>query len=202
MRLFTFRNVFYKTKKILEKDLTIIWNSFNKDLFRFILSRVKDSDAAKDILQDSFIKIQTNISTLRDEKSLKFWIYRITNNSIMDYFRKKNYDVNEFKDNYDLPDTPGKYELNDKTSELAECILPFIDKLPEKYKEALTLTEFKNYSQLQLAEHLGISYSGAKSRVQRAKIKLRELFENCCNISHDKYGNIIEYKSRKCKKSC
>lgn len=186
----------------MQRDLTIIWNSFNKDLYRLILSRVKDSDAAKDILQDSFIKIQTKLSTLKKEKSLKFWIYRITYNSIIDYFRKKNYDVNEFKDNYDLPDTPGKYELNDKTSELAECILPFIDKLPEKYKEALTLTEFKNYSQLQLAEHLGISYSGAKSRVQRAKIKLRELFENCCNISHDKYGNIIEYKSRKCKKSC
>lgn len=186
----------------MERDLTIIWNSFNKDLYRFILSRVKDSDAAKDILQDSFIKIQKNISSLKKEKSLKFWIYRITYNSIIDYFRKKNYDLNEFNDNYELPDSPEKHDLNDKTSELAECVIPFINKLPAIYKEALTLTELKNYSQLELAEHLGISYSGAKSRVQRAKVKLKELFEDCCNISYDKYGNIMDFKSRNCKKSC
>ncbi len=186
----------------MQRDLTEIWNSFNKDLYRFILSRVKDSDAAKDILQDSFIKIQLGISSLKEEKSLKFWIYRITYNSIIDYFRKKNFDVNEFNDNYDVESSKDKYDLNDKTSELAECILPFINKLPEIYKEALSLTEFQNYSQTELAEKLGISYSGAKSRVQRAKVKLRELFEDCCNISYDKYGNIIDYKSRKCKKSC
>lgn len=186
----------------MERDLTIIWNSFNKDLYRFILSRVKDSDAAKDILQDSFIKIQKNISSLKEEKSLKFWINRITYNSIVDYFRKKNYDLNEFNDNYDLADSPEKHDLNDKTSELAECVIPFINKLPDIYKEALTFTELKNYSQLELAEHLGISYSGAKSRVQRAKIKLKELFEDCCNISYDKYGNIMDYKPRHCKKSC
>ena len=186
----------------MEKDLTNIWKTFNKELYGFIVSRVKDRDAAKDILQESFIKIQKNISTLRDEKSLKFWIYRITYNSIIDYFRSKNYDVNELNENYDITEKQDKAEINDRTSELAECILPFINKLPDKYKEALTLTEFKNYSQLELAEHLGISYSGAKSRVQRAKVKLKEIFENCCYISYDSYGNIIDYKSKRCKKSC
>ena len=92
--------------------------------------------------------------------------------------------------------------VNEETSKLAECIVPFVNKLPPKYKEALTLTEFENYSQNELAEHLGISYSGAKSRVQRAKVKLKKLFEDCCNISYDKYGNIIEYHSRNPKKSC
>lgn len=122
----------------------------------------------------------------------------------MDHFRKLNYDRNELNDIYDENEnTEINYkDIPDKNSELAECIIPFINKLPDKYKEALTLTEFKNYSQIELAEHLGISYSGAKSRVQRAKLKLKEIFEECCNISYDKYGNIIDYKSRHCKKSC
>lgn len=184
------------------KDLSVIWNTFNKDLYRYILSRVKDKDVSKDILQDTFIKIQKNISTLKDEKSLKFWIYKITYNSIIDYFRTLKNDRNDLKEIYDENENADKTGLEDKTSELAECIVPFINKLPGKYKEALTLTEFKNYSQLELAEHLGISYSGAKSRVQRAKLKLKEIFEECCNISSDKYGNIIDYKSRHCKKSC
>lgn len=186
----------------MAQDLSVIWNTFNKDLYRYILSRVKDKDVSKDILQDTFIKIQKNISTLKDEKSLKFWIYKITYNSIIDYFRTLNHDRNDLKEIYDENGNTDKTEKEDKTSELAECIVPFINKLPDKYKEALTLTEFKNYSQLELAEHLGISYSGAKSRVQRAKLKLKEIFEECCNISYDKYGNIIDYKSRNCKKSC
>lgn len=184
------------------KDLSVIWNTFSKDLYRFILSRVKDSDAAKDILQDTFLKIQKNIASLKDEKSLKFWIYRITFNSIMDYFRQLRYDRSEVNENYENIKEQDKGDNNDRTSELAECIIPFINKLPDIYKEALTLTEFKNYSQLELAKHLGISYSGAKSRVQRAKIKLKEIFEECCNISYDKYGNIMDYKSKHCKKSC
>lgn len=186
----------------MEKDLSNIWNTFNTDLYKFILSRVKDADASKDILHDTFIKIQKNIKQLKDEKSLRFWIYRITYNSIIDYFRARNYDVKDFNNDNYYNSKFDKEDEDTKTSQLAACIVPFINKLPDIYKEALTLTEFKNYSQLDLAEHLGISYSGAKSRVQRAKIKLKEIFEQCCTISTDSYGNILEYKSKHCKKSC
>ncbi|MDQ3020612.1 MAG: RNA polymerase sigma factor SigZ [Bacteroidota bacterium] len=186
----------------MEKSLVNIWNLFNKDLYKFIFSRVKDSDAAKDILQDTFIKIQTNISSLNEEKSLKFWIYKITYHSIIDYFRKSKYDKEDLNDDFDYEDKLEKNDNEDKTSELSECIVPFINKLPGIYKEALTLTEFKHYSQLELAEYLGISYSGAKSRVQRAKVKLKEIFQECCTISYDSYGNILDYKSKHCKKPC
>ena len=186
----------------MEKDLTAIWNNFNKDLYRYICSRVKDKDAAKDILQDSFIKIQKNIFTLKDEKSLKFWIYRITYNSIIDHFRRKKYNTNEFNENIYSEDQADKKDAGDRTSELAECIIPFINKLPEIYKEALVKTELQNYSQLELAGYLGISYSGAKSRVQRAKVKLRQLFEECCNITSDSYGNILDFKPKHCRRSC
>lgn len=183
------------------KNLESIWKKFNRELYNFILSKVKDRDAAKDILQETFIKIQKNIHSLKDDKSLKYWIYRITYNSIIDYFRGKN-NLNEYDKNCENTQQPEPEELNENHSKLSECVVPFINKLPPIYKEALTLTEFDNYSQLELAQHLGISYSGAKSRVQRAKVKLKELFEDCCNISYDNYGNIIEYHSRSSGKNC
>ncbi|MCB0726846.1 MAG: RNA polymerase sigma factor SigZ [Ignavibacteriae bacterium] len=183
------------------KNLESIWKNFNRELYNFILSKVKDRDTAKDILQETFIKIQKNIHTLKDDKSLKYWIYRITYNSIIDYFRVNN-NLNEFDKNCENTPQPETEELNENNTKLAECVIPFINKLPSIYKEALTLTEFENYTQLELADHLGISYSGAKSRVQRAKVKLKELFEDCCNISYDKYGNIIEYHSRNSGKNC
>ena len=106
----------------------------------------------------------------------------------MDHFRslknKSDYSESYFESIPDESEAEARKKSADyETTKLAACIIPFMNRLPPIYKEALTLTEFKNYSQLELAEHLGISYSGAKSRVQRAKIKLKELFENCCNIS-------------------
>ena len=80
------------------KNLESIWKKFNRELYYYILNKVKDGDAAKDILQDTFIKIQKNIHSLKEDKSLKFWIYRITYNSITDHFRdKKNF--KEYNDN-------------------------------------------------------------------------------------------------------
>lgn len=63
----------------------------------------------------------------------------------------------------------------------------------EKYKEAILLTSFKDYSQLQLAHDKNISYSGAKSRVQRAKNLLKEDILDCPNVVTDANGKIIDF---------
>jgi RNA polymerase sigma-70 factor (ECF subfamily) len=72
------------------------------------------------------------------------------------------------------------------------CVKPFINKLPGEYKEALLLTEFQDISQKELAEKLNISYSGAKSRVQRGRAKLKEIILDCCAYQSDVYGNLME----------
>jgi RNA polymerase sigma-70 factor (ECF subfamily) len=69
-----------------------------------------------------------------------------------------------------------------------------IESLEPIYRDALILTELEGWSQKQLAEKAGISLSGAKSRVQRAKEKLKEVIFNCCTYEFDKYGNIISAK--------
>jgi len=78
------------------------------------------------------------------------------------------------------------------------CIKPFINKLPPKYREALIASELENQSQKELAESLDISYSGAKSRVQRGREKLKDLIQECCDFEHDKYGNLIQSNSNNC----
>ncbi|HCH25404.1 MAG TPA: RNA polymerase sigma factor SigZ, partial [Oceanospirillaceae bacterium] len=52
-------------------------------------------------------------------------------------------------------------------------------------------------SQKQLAQELGISYSGLKSRVQRARVDLRQLFESCCSLELDAQGQIMDYDDDK-----
>ena len=69
-----------------------------------------------------------------------------------------------------------------------------IQELPAKYQEALRLTEFEGLTQNALAQRLGLSLPGAKSRVQRAKEQLKEILLQCCHFEFDRLGKIIDYR--------
>jgi RNA polymerase sigma-70 factor, ECF subfamily len=176
---------------IMEERIQIVWKEFHQKLKNFIKSSVKDEDTANDILQDVYIKIQLNISKLEDSTKLTSWVYQIARNTIADHYRKLRP-----QDDVDLIEVEEAVSEKNYNDIFQNDMRYFIDQLPEKYKEALILTEYNGISQVQLAEHLGISYSGAKSRVQRAKEKLRELFTECCHIQADTFGNIVDYQKR------
>lgn len=181
----------------MKEELQQIWVDFHKELKGYIFSRVKDKDLTNDILQDVFIKIHHNLSGLKDQSKLASWVYQLTRNVIIDHFRKVKSQV----DIAEIDIFEPNFEQNDN-NDFQKCIKPFIYQLPDKYRDAILLTEFKGFTQVQLAEHLGISYSGAKSRVQRAKEKLKEIFTDCCHIQTDRYGNIVQYQSKKKCNNC
>jgi len=139
-----------------------------------------------DIVQEVFNKISSNLESLKDEEKVHIWIYRITRNAIFDYYRKQQPSEN-------LPLQLQAPEEED-AKELSACIRPMIESLPDKYKEALTLTEQNGMTRKQLSERLGISFSGAKSRVQRGREKLKEMLTACCHNEADRYGHIIDFR--------
>jgi RNA polymerase sigma-70 factor, ECF subfamily len=175
----------------MEQSSEKIWQQFEPELKRFALSKLKDKDTRDDILQEVFIKLHTQKETIQDPSRIKQWLYQVTRNTITDHFRKRKENMDIRK--YDIPEQPEEKTYN---GEFSKCLPALIAKLPEKYKEAVTLVELNRFSQLQLAEKLKISYSGAKSRVQRGRDLLKRYFENCCKTSTDKYGNILSYLPR------
>ena len=80
--------------------------------------------------------------------------------------------------------------------DLAECVRPFIEQLPAPYRDALILVEIKGLSQKQAASERGLSLSGMKSRVQRARRKLKEAILRCCAVQLDRRGEIMAYDPR------
>jgi RNA polymerase sigma-70 factor, ECF subfamily len=167
-------------------DITLIWTHFHKELKGYITKTVKSKADADDILQDVFIKIIRNSDKVKKAKNIRQYIYGIVRNAISDYFRSKP------AMDKDIPITATKEDEQVLNATIADCcVKPFIGHLPEKYKEALLLTEFQDVSQKELAEKLNISYSGAKSRVQRGKEKLKEMILKCCAYQSDAYGNLM-----------
>ena len=178
----------------MKHQTTKIWEAFSSQLRRFIGSRIVDESLVDDILQDVFIKIHSRIDTLKDDGKVESWIYQITRNAIIDYYRRQKLtlDVSQSVPPIDIMpyDTPHQ--------EIASGLKLMIDDLPEKYRQALLLTEYRGFTQKELAQHLGMSVSGAKSRVQRARQKLKDLLMQCCHFKFDRYGTIIEYHPITC----
>jgi RNA polymerase sigma-70 factor, ECF subfamily len=167
------------------KDSKTLYDDHHNELKGFIYSRVKNREVTNDLLQDVFIKVHLNLPSLKEETSVRSWIYSITNNIIIDYFRKQKSERGK------LSDTALISEDEERVNDMSVCVLPMVNKLPSRYKQALLDVEIARKSQKEFAHQLKISYSGAKSRVQRAREMLRKEFENCCKIVADKYGNII-----------
>ena len=165
-----------------------VWEEFHVGLKGFILKRIPDELSAEDILQDVFLKIHTHIDTLREADKLQSWIYQIARNAIHDYYRMH-------KATPELPEMSYMPEdrFDDVVSELIPCIQHMIDSLPVDYRQALILTEYQGLTQKELAQRLGISLSGAKSRVQRAREKLKIMLLNCCHFEFDRLGRVIDY---------
>lgn len=167
-----------------------VWQQYHSKLRAFTKSRISDDAATDDILQDVFLKMHTGLASLKDDIKIRNWLYQITRNTIIDYFRSQ-------KPTVDIPDWLSLPEIDPTENvyqELAECLQPMIKALPEKYRGAVTLSELRGLKQKEVAQLQGISVSSAKSRVQRGRALLKKMLTECCRFKFDHTGRLIDYE--------
>jgi RNA polymerase sigma-70 factor (ECF subfamily) len=181
-------------RSMQNEQLKALWERYCCRLLAFIRGRIQDESDAEDILQEVFIRIHRSLCCQEWNKP-EGWIYRITRNLIIDHYRsrRETVEVDETmpaREEHDWEDDP--------VTRLAFSLRETIETLPEPYRQALVLTEYEGLSQKELASREGISLSGAKSRMQRAREKLRDLLLTCCHFELDRRGKIIDYHARCC----
>lgn len=163
-----------------------VFLAYEAQLKGFVQKRILDQDEANDILQQLYLKVYKNCEQLQEIKNTKAWLYQITRNAVYDFFRENS----RRQSIADMELAEG--ELPDETRHEVEALVePLINLLPAEYAEALRLSELEEISQKEIAERLGISYSGAKSRVQRGREKLKALFLECCHLEFSHDGQVI-----------
>jgi RNA polymerase sigma-70 factor (ECF subfamily) len=171
-----------------------VWEAFHVPLLHFIRKRIADLHSAEDILQEVFLKIHQQIETLKDIKKLESWVYQITRHAIIDYYRDQK--PTTTLENAEVLQLPDELPDDDIVSELFPSVRAMVNSLPERDRQALILTEYRGLTQKELSERLDLSFSGAKSRVQRAREKLKQMLLACCYFEVDRRGHIINYQSR------
>ena len=182
----------------LAPDAETIWREFHEGLLGFISRRVRSRETAEDILQDVMLRIHQNANGIERAGAIGAWVLAIARNAIIDHYRSASVRrETPTESEIDTEAVDGlEAEAPDAHGELAACIAPLLKRLPETYREALALTEIEGLSQVQAAESLGLSVSGMKSRVQRARVQLKQVLIQCCEVELDVRGGLTDYRPR------
>ena len=167
------------------QSFSILVDRYQKRVYGFIFSKVKDAELADDVFQDTFIKVIKNLrlGKYKDEGRFLSWVMRIAHNIIMDHFRKINR----------LPKHESKHEdldvldrLVEQSSSIEDLMIEtqihadlslLIDELPQTQKEVLRMRLFQEMSFKDIGEQTGVSINTALGRMRYAVLNLRKLIE-------------------------
>ncbi|MBO6880580.1 sigma-70 family RNA polymerase sigma factor [Winogradskyella sp.] len=161
-----------------------VWDTYSGDIRRFILSEVKDKMVADDILQDTFIKVNTKLHTLKDDDKLKAWLFSVVRYTILDYFKtsKRTIELQEFK--YEIDSQPKEHTEKD-------CLRGILINLPKKYRDPIFLADIMGLKQKEVAQRLSLPLPTVKSQIQRGRKQIAQGFMDCCGYTLNDKGHLV-----------
>ncbi|WP_163390496.1 RNA polymerase sigma factor SigZ [Enterovibrio norvegicus] len=168
-----------------------VWHEYQSSVKAFLHAKVSNPDDVDDLLQDILLKTYLHLNEVKDRTKVKSWLFQIANNAIVDFYREKGRSKRISQD-----DLWFEREKEQVREDLVSCLLPFIQALPHEDAEMLTSIEMNGQSQKAYAKEQGINYSTLKSRLQKSREKINALFQDCCELSLDKNGSVIDYEAR------
>ncbi|MCE7938442.1 RNA polymerase sigma factor SigZ [bacterium] len=183
-----------------------VWERFGAQVRGFVARRLDDPDAVDDVTQDVFLKLHAGLGDLRDADRLAPWLFQIARRAVIDHHRRHGgrhataVDLDEAGADPRLVDDADAVRASaaDRAAErqVAAFVGGLVDGLPEHYRQAVRLSEIDGHTQREVADRLGLSVSGAKSRIQRGRAILRERLLECCHIELDRRGHVIDFRPR------
>jgi RNA polymerase sigma-70 factor (ECF subfamily) len=178
-----------------------IWAEVGSSLERFVRRRVADPHDAEDVLADVLARIHEHLGALDHHERVTAWVYRIARNTVTDHYRRTGRRRETLDPDLDAPADGGRADdwLDDQDAvlaDLASCIRPLVEALPRDYRRALELTDLQGVTQAEAARLEGVSISGMKSRVQRGRRLFAALVHNCCEVTTDTRGALINFQLR------
>jgi RNA polymerase sigma-70 factor (ECF subfamily) len=175
--------------------LEAVFDQFGAALRAFVGRRVGNPEAAADLTQEIWLKVHERLPTLRNTEKLEPWLYRIARHAIIDHTRRT-------RPVEALPDELPADEPEPALPDLRPALARFIERLSSEDRQALHWTEYEGLTQKEVAARLGLSLSGAKSRIQRARAQLGEMLAQCCRFEFDRRGRVIEAIPREPGENC
>ncbi len=171
--------------------VTEAWHNHEGELRGFLVQQVRDPALAEDLLQDVFLKALEEGSRFCQIDNPRAWLFRVTRNRLIDYRRTR-------KDHVEIPEQlPDIVEPVDAVATMAQCLPRALEELPPEDAQAVRLCDLEGMTQAEYARLQGLSLAGAKSRIQRARKRLKRHLQNICQVRFDETGRVCCFVPRK-----
>jgi RNA polymerase sigma-70 factor, ECF subfamily len=181
-------------------DLETIWAEVGASMERFVRRRISDPHQADDVVAEVMLRIHQHLGSVDDRERVTAWVFRIARNAITDHYRRIGRRREVVAAQLDpAADRGADAWLDDADAtltELASCIRPLVSALPTDFRRAIELTDFEGHTQADAARMEGISVSGMKSRVQRGRRQFATLVKQCCDVTTDSRGELVDFQLR------
>ena len=145
-----------------------IYQVMSPKMFGVCLRYAADKEQAKDILQESFIKVYHQLKNFRHEGSFEGWVKKIVVNTALEYFRSKaKWKIETIEDNDEVYEIESEDDIVGYLSK--QEILLMIQELPPSYRLVFNLYVFEGLKHKEIAEQLGIGEGTSKSNLADAR---------------------------------
>jgi RNA polymerase sigma-70 factor (ECF subfamily) len=178
-------------------DTSLMWAEFAGRLRAFVARRVPAGIEPDDVVQEVFVRVVRHLPSLRDAERIEAWLFQIARNTLRDAMRARQRRESRTDPlEVDVPAEVDTEAVRAAEAELAPCLAPMVSRLAEPYRSAIELTSVQGLTQTEAAKRTGISVSGMKSRVQRARDQLKEMLLLCCEVAVDRRHGVADYQVR------
>ena len=166
------------------------WRLHEGELRAFLIRRTANPVEAEDLLQTVFLKALQQGKKFCDMEQPRAWLYQVARNTLIDHYRTAH-------PHEELSDQLSAFEQQDEPVEaLSACLPRTLSELGDEDREIITRCDLEGMPQAEFAKMKGIGLSAAKSRLQRARKKLKATLKSNCQISFDAAGNVCCFVPR------
>ena len=170
--------------------LMTAWHSHEAELRGWMRRRLGNDADAEDLLQDVFVKALRQGERFCAVTDARAWLFEVARNALADRLRLARPTV-------ELPeDLRAESEAAAAVDSLAACLPRVLSELSPEDREAITLCDLEGLTQEEYARRKGLSLPGAKSRVQRARKRLRGRLTLACQVRLDAAGQVSDFVPR------
>jgi RNA polymerase sigma-70 factor (ECF subfamily) len=178
-----------------------IHSSYRPRIVRY-LTRLVGPDAAEDLTQEVFIRVNRGLPDFKGAGKLSSWIYRIATNVATDRLRSRSFkqaqsdkvishQEGSVEDANALPDEKSpSVERQLMRDQMSSCVHNYINTLPENYRAIVILSDIEGLTNQEIAEVLDVTLYTVKVRLHRGRAKLKEILRNGCSFDRDE-DNIL-----------
>lgn len=167
------------------------WEKHAGELKSYLRHRLNHVDDAEEILQEVFVKALKQSTGFCEIENPRAWLFLVAKNSLADHLRKTR-DCCGLDEETPAPESEPVRMVDD----LTQCLPRVLSELADADRLAILLCDIEGKSQQELADQLGVSLSGAKSRVQRARQRLKAAMEKGCQVRFDEDGAVCCFTPR------